>query len=354
MIICIAEDREEFEVPLKILILSLKEYSPNVPIYLFHPPATQSFREWIQKHSNVTLCTKLLQNAQGWNVKPRAILTLFDLGFDNVIWIDSDIVVTREISYLFDELDYETLVLTEESLWGFYNDRECADWLEHRESGALRAALWGFKVRRSLPFTLNTAIIRATKFHRSLLETWAALLCSEQYQGVQALEWENRPIHMKGDQDVLTALLASSSFSSINLRILNRRYDITQYMGLFGFTILERLASVIHGQPAFVHAQALKPWQYDERVWRPRRFSSYIRAVYMDVSPYKLIASRYRDKLEGDVSWMSPHFLLSTILRAIGLSRPALVGAPIAAIADLIRVIRVVTAKAHTVSSLRF
>ena len=54
-----------------------------------------------------------LRNGYGWNVKPQAIMRLLDAGFDEVIWIDSDMFVTRDIRPLLDALDEAVFVATE-------------------------------------------------------------------------------------------------------------------------------------------------------------------------------------------------------------------------------------------------
>jgi hypothetical protein len=89
-VVCIAEDRDDYEVPLQCLILSLMRHSPQLSIYLFYPPASLVFSLWLQTHSKVVLYTQPLSNVHGWNIKPHAILRLFELGYNDVIWIDSD------------------------------------------------------------------------------------------------------------------------------------------------------------------------------------------------------------------------------------------------------------------------
>ncbi len=47
---------------------------------------------------------------------------------------------------------------------------------------------------------------------------------------------------MQGDQDVLTALLTSTEFADIPLKMLRRGKDIVQFDGVWGYTTTERLA----------------------------------------------------------------------------------------------------------------
>src|ERR1035441_5222978 len=141
--ICLAEDREVCEPCLKLLLLSLNVHCPGIAINLFYPPAKDGFLAWIKKCPQVRLQTARLKNGYGWNVKPQAIMHLIDAGFDEVIWIDSDILVTRDILRIFSGLKSGTFVATEHTL------------SEERDDGnALRARLWGLPVGRVLPSAL--------------------------------------------------------------------------------------------------------------------------------------------------------------------------------------------------------
>jgi hypothetical protein len=336
LIICVYEDRKDHEMPLQLLLLSLEQHCPQIPVYLFYPPASPAFSHWLLSRIQVTLCTKPLENANGWNVKPRAILRLFDLGYDDVCWIDSDIIVTKDFSYLFKGANDQTIFVTEESLWGFNYDRKHALWNKFNDSGALRASLWGFKVQRPLKFTLNTAVLRVTLAHRALLERWNELLQSEVYKEAQKTYWQERPIHMFTDLDVFTALLASQQFANFPIKILRRGKEILQCMALTGFSLFERARILVRGFPIFIHSQASKPWNVPDNV-HVVQLGAYVRAVYLDLSPYTLIAKTYRHQLNGNTAWTQPHFRLSRVLRALGFWCIPLVGLPIAVVADLIQ-----------------
>src|SRR5579864_1284450 len=95
--ICVAEDREVCEPCLKLLLLSLNAQSPEAVVNLFYPPAKEAFRAWLKKCPQVRLQAVPLRHSYGWNVKPQAVLHLLREGFDEVIWIDSDILVTGSL-----------------------------------------------------------------------------------------------------------------------------------------------------------------------------------------------------------------------------------------------------------------
>jgi hypothetical protein len=253
---------------------------------------------------------------------------LMDQGFDEVIWIDSDVIVLRNIT-IFSSLGLTTLVASEHTL---------AD--ERWDPNALRARLWNLPVGRCLPFALSSGVLRVTKEHYHLLERWWALLQSSVYQDFQHRAWRQRPIHMLGDQDVLTALLTSEDFADIPIHILRRGTDIIMFDGIYGYTIPERVGYLLGHRPAFIHSGAGKPWSDSWRMNLTDGLVEYIKQVYLDLSPYTLSALRFRHELRCGTEWMEPHCAVSRILRSLGMGYPALVGLPIAGIGDLARIIK--------------
>jgi len=216
--ICVNEDREAWEPSLRVVLASLGLHCPGRAISLFYPFANESFRRWLSGYPQVRLQADGLRNGYGWNVKPQAILQLLDAGFDEVIWIDSDMFVTRDIHPLFRTLDEAVFVATEAS---------CALDRNDHDGAGRRAQLWQFPVGRVLPWaSLNSCVLRVTRRHYPLMKRWWELLQSDAYQRCQQKEWQKRPIHMQGDQDVLTALLTSTEFAHIPLRTLRRGKNI--------------------------------------------------------------------------------------------------------------------------------
>jgi hypothetical protein len=326
LIICIAEDRKGFRPSIELLILSVAEHCPTLKIHLIFPPADREFLSWVARYPQVTLCTEPLPTAYGVNVKPQAILHLLDQGHDEILWIDSDVIVTTDLLKSLANVDEESLVLTEEALWTPYGDPK-----------GLRARMWGFKVGRTLPFALNTGVIRVTRQHRRLMFKWRELLESDQYRSAQRQDWRVRPLHMISDQDVLTALLASEEFATVPLRILLRGKDIVQYFGPYGYTLRERFAHVTGHRPAFIHSQGAKPWLWTERNAKRRSARNYLYDLYVELSPYTLTARKYRRALSEPSPWMAPHSLAGSAFRALGFWYAPLVGLPIAVLADLVR-----------------
>jgi hypothetical protein len=334
--ICIAEDRQTCEPAVKLLVLSLNNHCPERVVSLFYPPANDGFLTWIKKFPQVRLQTARLENGYGWNVKPQAIMQLLDEGFDEVIWVDSDVLVTRNLLPLFSGLKHDVFVATEHTL---------AE--ERRDPNALRARLWGLSVGRVLPLALSSGVFRATRDHYDLMTRWWELLGAGKYQECQKKPWKQRPIHMLGDQDVLTALLTSKEFSHFPIQVLRRGKHIIQFDGVYGYTVAERIRNLLGDGPSFVHSGASKPWIEQWRLESSGGLREYIKMVYLDLAPFTLSSLRFRRELECNTEWMEPHYKLSVFLRALGLGYPPLVGLPMAVFADLARILKYILKPRH-------
>jgi hypothetical protein len=324
--ICIAEDRQSCEVGVELLVRSIVATCPWATVYVFVPNATKEFSSWLSQTSQVIHETERLPGASGWNVKPHALLHLIDLGFEEVIWLDSDILVVRDLRDCLGTVEGDCFVASEEALWGAHSDK-----------GAFRASAWNLEVGRVLPFCLNSAVLRVTKQHRPLLADWRKMLESDRYRETQSKKWKDRPRHLAGDQDALTALLCSREYANVELKILVRGRDIIQYFGLRGYTTWERTLNILCGPPALIHTQGTKLWTEE---WhqayiegeRDARLRPYIEAIYKDLSPYTIQAMSLKPT---KAEWMKAHFHFSAFLRRLGFGYFPLVGFPIAAAVDL-------------------
>jgi lipopolysaccharide biosynthesis glycosyltransferase len=330
--ICVNEDREAWEPSLRVVLASLGLHCPGMAISLFYPFANQALRRWLSAYPQVRLQADGLRNGYGWNVKPQAIMQLLDAGFDEVIWIDSDVFVTRDIRPLFHALDEAVFVATEAS---------CSlDRSDHDGPGR-RAQLWQLSVGRVLPWaSLNSGVLRVTKRHYPLLKRWWELLQSDAYQSCQQKEWRKRPIHMQGDQDVLTALLTSTEFAHIPLKVLCRSKHIVQFDGVWGYTTVERLRNLLGDGPTFIHSMGCKPWVTRWKSERRNHLIEYLKMVYLDVSPYTLSSGKLKEDLGCDTNWMCAHYKFSAILRSLAMQHPALAGLPMAVFLDIARLIK--------------
>lgn len=324
MIICIAEDRPDCADAVKFLVLSLMKHCPGIRVELFCPFADDDFSRWTATQPNTRLNTERLAGAYGWNTKPQALLKLLQTSDDAVVWIDSDIIITRDFRQAMDSLPAETIVAAEEARGGAYDD-----------AGAWRAQCWGFGVGRVLPHALNSCVVRVTRSHVALLSKWGELLQSDTYKAAQSMDAATRPWHLFTDQDVFTALLCSKEFADVPVKIISRGREIVQYYDLFGYSVCERVHHMFSGPPSFVHAQGLKPWRsYPAARSLRQRFAGLVLAL----SPYTVEVGRYKNEI--DRPWMHPKGAAARILRAIGFDYAPLVGFPVAIILDLWRIVR--------------
>jgi len=325
-LVCIAEDRASCEPALRILVATLSEHTPGIRAHLFCPNATDAFRAWLESYPAFELNRHALSKAwRKYDIKPTALLTLLDAGHDDLLWIDSDILVTSDLAAVVGGLADDVIAVSEEALLPGRDD-----------SGGLRTRLWGFEVGRSLPFVANSGVVRVTSRHRAFLERWAELLERPDYQAAQDLDWSLRPPHMLGDQDVFSAVLCSREFSAFPLKILERGKHIIQFFGLHGYTVAERVEHLRDGLPPFIHSQGFRPW------W-PRdpatSAGQKLKALYYELSPYTMVARRYRSVLT-DASWLEPPNSVARALTWAAGGSAALVGMPIAVAADVFRGLR--------------
>lgn len=315
---CIFDDRPEAETGIRLLIGSLKKANRSARLCVFFDPASQAFRHWIDTLSDVELRATPFPTGLGWDTKPHALIELLETGEDQVVWLDSDIIVTHDPEPLFANAPEDTLCITEDALWGSYEDAE-----------GLRAKAWGFTVTRPFGHSLNTCVVRVTPAHLPLLKTWLACLNQSEYKCAQQTFWADRPDHLFGDQDVITALL-TSNYGAVPVQILRRGNEIIQAFGLKGYTLRERFGNLYNGLPVFIHAQGFKPWRRHRERW--------IAQVYFDVSPYVLAALQNIDALdetEGQARFFEPKTGAGALLRYIGFGSIPVSGMPMAAAFDL-------------------
>jgi hypothetical protein len=254
--------------------------------------------------------------ATGWNVKPQALLSALESGAPEAWWIDTDVIVTENFLSRYAAVPPDHFVVAEEALYGTV------------ERNGERARAWGFEVVRILPFCLNSGVMRATPAHLPLLRYWAEQLQSAHYLQAQRRPPSERPAHLLGDQDVLTACLAGP-FGAVPLSFLRRGKDIIQYFGPAGYTPSERLRNLLAGPPCFIHSMgASKPW----RAATPAStVHEQFNALYAELSPYKVAARQYREEYEGS-PWTSANreTSLGALFLALGLRNAALTGFPLA------------------------
>ena len=328
---CLAEDRADSETGLRLAILSLARHAPEARVFLYRPSPTAQFSEWVGRFPQVTFIPDRPEGANSWNCKPHALAPALAEGYRQAVWLDSDIILTRDVRPLFARLDDRTVACAQEPASLAYQGTE------HRTRA------WGLEVGKPSAMTFNSCVVRVTKEHLSLLDRWTQLMQSAEYLRSQRLPLAERPLHMMGDQDVLNALLGSREFASIPIRLLRSGTDVIHAGGALGYSLRERLAGIPRKKPAFLHASAGKPWLWlgGGPGWSRRDFFGWHRRLLQEVSPYVAEARRYKAELGMNSSWMEQSSGVGTALRVLGLGHFALRGLPITAVATVLNGLRI-------------
>jgi hypothetical protein len=317
MVVCSYEDRRSDLVGLRLLVSSLGRHLPGVPVVVGCPEPGAELERWLRARPGVTLDKTRDARLGGWNVKAGLLARLLEAGHEEVLWIDSDVVVARDFRGLV--TDATSLVATEEISRG-----------GARESRA-RAEGWGLPVARELPALVNSAFLRVTRAHAPLVAAWIALLQSPAYEAAQALPFAARPKHMISDQDVLTALLCSRDFVHVDVKLLARGRDVIHDIN-GGYPATARIANLFRPMPPLVHAQGLKPWRFEDKPALLREPSRYYRFVQAECSPYRYVARQYDDGLGERPAFFEVRSLAARVVGLLMGGNPHLHGLPHAVI----------------------
>ena len=313
MLVCLYEDRPNQVAGLKILLLSLNRYCPHWPIRLRFPRIAESFRTWLKRFSQVSLCEEKLSQSGSYNVKPLVLLDGLATGAKSCLWLDTDVSVNGNLDFIA-AISPQAIVVTQDP-W------------EYHDGSTHRCVTWRLKAERSLPGALNTAVVRATYYHERLLRAWEGLLLTEQYLLEQAKPVIQRNQHMLGDQDAMSALLASQEFSSIPVRRLIHPTEILQHHGAGAYGPAQRWLNLIHGMPPLVHAMGtVKPWKMPDRPDPFHSLRDYYERTYLELSPYVHTARQFRAALDEEAGWLDIQTIYGMAGTFMAFNQPALKG----------------------------
>ena len=307
-IYCLAEDRALDEVGLRLAVASLMRSCPSAKAAVYRPNPSSDFCNWLAKYPRAQLISEMPPGASSWNCKPQTMLPLLEAGADEAIWLDSDIIVTRDPSYLFDKLGPEVLVGTEEPP------------TSPNQGWSLRTKGWGLTPGRDSPITLNTCVMRVTRSHYPLLHRWGELLADPTYIATQAKPVAERPTPMMSDQDVLNALLGSEEFAGLSVHYLVGGRDHIHCGGAVGYSLGQRLAGLFRRIPPFLHAIGGKPWFvfHPDYTKTHSKWFTYYRRVLQETSPYVAAARPLRGEVGIPCPWLDVRSALGIGLRLMG------------------------------------
>jgi len=267
----------------------------------------------LKRFSGVSLDEERLSLSGSYNVKPWILLEGLNSGADACLWLDTDVFVNGSLDFIA-TVPPETIVVTQDP-W------------EYSDGSTHRCGTWGLVAGRSLPGPLNSAAVRVTRYHKDLLEAWQRIVSNEIYLIEQAKPVKERNQHLLGDQDAISALLASNEFSFIPVKRLKHSTEILQHHGAGAYGPLQRWSNLIHGMPPLIHAMGtVKPWKMPERPDFFRSPRDYYERTYLELSPYVHSARQYRSELDEEVGWLDTRTFAGMVGTVTAFNRPALKG----------------------------
>ena len=141
--------------------------------------------------------TESAWEGHGSNTKPLKMLELLDEGHAEVVWMDSDIIATKDVRELFSGVSRRRWWWRRK----FTGANIKADHIAHR------AGEW--KSGAALPWTANSCVVRATEGIAIYFAPGTGSCEGRSLLRRISKRYDERPIHLLGDQEVLSALLGS-------------------------------------------------------------------------------------------------------------------------------------------------
>jgi len=334
MLVTVFEDRPDGFAGVQLAVASLVRHLPGVRISVIRPGLTGGEHRWLAERPGVRVTDRSFA-ARGWDVKPTVLLAALERA-DDVVWWDADLLAVGDLRRVLPDRAPDALVATEETYWG------------QEQGTGQRGRAWGLAPGRRLPTTVNTALLRVGQRHRPLLTAWQHLLGDQRYRSAQATAADRRPLHLLGDQEVLTALLESRPFAAEPLLLLRRGVGIAQCFGPAGFTVGERVRAASRREvPPIVHAMGAKPWYLlpwphggrPPRTAHPAAWRNFYERLHAQLSPYTVAAAAYRGDLSSP-AWLDSRSAWASAVRLGSGGSPVLDELPLALLDSVVRRVR--------------
>jgi hypothetical protein len=287
---------------------SLCRVDPAVSLHLIVPEPPEQVRSWAEHRREVVLSTcRPPAGVVGWDVKPWLLLRELDEGRPEVVWIDTDMIVTRPVSAMIKEFPGDSVLVAEE-------------WNEPRAIPVCHQ--WDLVSARPIP-QINACFVRVTQAHRPLLQRYFEMVKDPRYREAQALPQEARPFYFIGDSWVLTAILESEEFSRVPFHCLRLGQHIAQCAGSSGYKPHDRLLGLMRGLPTLIHCIGRKPWQAGLDRGRVHRF---LIDLATDLSPYVLASRRVARDLDIHPGWLDSRTSIGALFRGLTGDHPGMAG----------------------------
>ena len=307
-------------IGLKLLMLSVAELAPADVLHVVLPELPATLADWIYRHVPQVQVHNITPKGEGWSAKPEVLLFLMNQGIDEVIWLDADLMLIRNPRPLWEGMPDEVLVAAED--------------LARRYDTALgeeKARVWGYEKKRDLATGLNSAVLRVTRWHRPLIESWCMHLQHEIYLQAQRnyQGFVDRPRALYGDQEVLDALLITL-FAEVPVRFIRYGPEIIHdHRHFYAYTASDRLRNAFRfTRPYFVHCTGFHPWMVGPAFHEDTGGEYFHESTQL--KPYVWYARRYADQLEEPVEnlnfWLYYRTPFGKLCQVLTLNNPHLQG----------------------------
>jgi len=244
---CTFEDRADALIGIKLLALSLERHCRSFRFWILLRHEPPGFQEWLAHHA--PSASLLVFNPVGntWNIKAE-ILMRFLADHAEITWIDSDIIVLRDLEELWAQTGNRMLVAQQ------FDFSPIDDPVQDLTFGQRRL--------RSVPFAVNSCVLRFTRSHLPLLEAWNTLLLHPDFLTEQQRKFADRRLGLQSDQELLEYALCTVDEPELDPPAYVRTgIDIIQDHGATTYDFGHRLRNVLGwNRPFFVHALGTKPW----------------------------------------------------------------------------------------------
>jgi hypothetical protein len=306
---CTFENRPESQIGLKLLALSLERYCGDFTLCVGMMGPQPALSDWLRRHAPhaVEVPIPPVSDPAGiWQVKPGLILQLLAQGWDDVTWLDADLIVLRDLHSLLGPLDETTLLLAQELDYAFEFNRPVLE-------------AYGLRPARELKGCVNTCAMRMTTCHEPLLRRMIACMESPFFKEQTDLPPARRTIKWHYDQTIMEMLLSTAGGDwtpDFPVQLIPDGSGVIQELGVSRYRLLDRLRNglgLVH--PWIVHCLGMKPWDPSPRTRR-----------YRAVSVYSAFAEQYRDQVEEPMPWANADGWNSRAGRLLSLGQPHWMG----------------------------
>ena len=308
---CTFENRKSAFIAVKLLVLSVERHCRNFVFYIAVTEEEPELEAWLKRHAPHAVLIRLEPFMRGKSlkhVKAVLILELFRRGLTDVTWLDTDLLVLRDLESLLETVPDDTVLVSQEDT-GYpfeFNERL----LSH----------YGLKPARELATHVNSCVIRVTTQHRALIERYLACLLDPLFVDQQSKSLAEKIHDFAFEQGILEMLLCSGSDSwqhNWPVEFIPQGPGIVQELGVTTYRLRNRLRNGLGiRKPWFVHVPGVaKPWNLDARS-----------RSYRAASVYSAFANKYRNQVEEDMSWVNSAGISSRIARLLSFGQPHWVG----------------------------